>query len=152
MQVLFLVSVQLPVSSLGWPQFALWIDGCDPSPHQSDKKILSEISYIRTVLFYNCIIQYPKKNSTWVRHYVLNYGTKHRDREKHIFPRHQCSLDSCIKMVCSPSFSQVPFDVSIGAAFEEPVFPPPTSPFQSRFEFELLSLFVCIARCERFGA
>lgn len=62
MQVLFLVSVQLPVSSLGWPQFALWIDDCDPSLHQS-------------------------------------------------------------------SFSQVPFDVSIGAAFEESVFPPPTSPF-----------------------
>jgi hypothetical protein len=39
MQVLFLVSVQLPVSSLGWPQFALWIDDCDPSLHQSDKKI-----------------------------------------------------------------------------------------------------------------
>jgi hypothetical protein len=135
MRVLFLVLAQLPVSSLGWPQFALWIDDCDPSLHQSDKKVVSEICYIRTVLLYDCKILIsiisPKENLLR-RDCYFDYGitlSSENRGNQYLFTKYQCSLDIDIKMACSPSFSQVLFDVSIGAASEELVFPPPASPF-----------------------
>jgi hypothetical protein len=91
--------VQLPVSSLGWPQFALWIDGCDPNLHQSDKKNKCKKSLMSVPSYSIIATSVPKKKTTWVQHYyILNHDIKH------IFLRYQCSLVVIEKTLIFPRY------------------------------------------------